>query len=86
MKLQKGIVYCDTVKNTTFPPPQINDIKNIKNRHVDQQLRTLYERQDIAQQAQNICITFVQRRPNVFDVGATLCKCYTNVLCLLGDF
>ena len=36
------------------------------------------------QQAQNICITFTQRRPNVFDVGPTLCKCYTNVLCLLS--
>ena len=32
---------------------------------------------------QNICITFIQRRPNVFDVGPTLYKCYTNVLCLL---
>ena len=38
----------------------------------------------IAQLAQNIFITFVQRRPNVFDVGPTLCKCYKNVLCLLG--
>ena len=36
------------------------------------------------QQAQNICITFTQRRPNVCDVGPTLCKCYTNVLCLLS--
>ena len=35
------------------------------------------------QQTQNICITFIQRRPNVFDVGPTLYKCYTNVLCLL---
>ena len=35
------------------------------------------------QRAQNICITFIQRRPNVFDVGPTLYKCYTNVLCLL---
>ena len=26
------------------------------------------------QQTQNICITFVQRRPNVFDVGPTLYK------------
>ena len=32
----------------------------------------------------NICITFVQCRPNVFDVGPALYKCYTNVLCLLG--
>ena len=36
-----------------------------------------------SQQIQNICITFRQRRPNVFDVGPTLYKCYTNVLCLL---
>ena len=37
-----------------------------------------------SQQTQNICITFVQRRPNVFDVGSTLYKCHTNILCLLG--
>ena len=37
------------------------------------------------QQTQNICITFVQRRPNVFDVGPTLYKCYTNVLRSLGS-
>ena len=35
---------------------------------------------------QNICITFMQRRLNVFDVGPTLYKCYTNVLCLLGKY
>ena len=39
-----------------------------------------------SQQTQNICITFVQRRPNVFDVGPILCKCYTNVLWLLGSY
>ena len=38
----------------------------------------------VSQQTQDICITFIQRRPNVFDVGPTLYKCYTNVLCLLG--
>ena len=32
------------------------------------------------------CITFVQRRPIVFDVGPTLYKCHTNVLCLLCWF
>ena len=37
----------------------------------------------ISQQTQNICIPFVQRRLNVFDVGSTLYKCYTNGLCLL---
>ena len=35
------------------------------------------------QLTESICITFVQRRPNVFDVGPTLYKCYTNALCLL---
>ena len=40
----------------------------------------------VSQQTQNICRTFVQRRPNVFDVGPTLCKCYTSVLFLLGLF
>ena len=34
------------------------------------------------QQTQNICIKFIQRRPNVFDVGPALYKCYTNVLFL----
>ena len=33
---------------------------------------------------QTICITFIQCWTNVFDVGPTLYKCYTNVLCLLG--
>ena len=37
-----------------------------------------------AQQTQNICITFIQRQPNVFDIGPTLYKCYSHVLCLLG--
>ena len=31
----------------------------------------------------HICITFVQCQPNIFDVGPTLYKCYTNILCLL---
>ena len=34
--------------------------------------------------AQNIYITFIQRRPNIFDVVPTLYKWHTNVLCLLG--
>ena len=37
------------------------------------------------QQTLNICITFIQRRPNVFDVGPALYKCHTNVFCLLGS-
>ena len=36
------------------------------------------------QLTQNICITFIQCWTNVEDVGPTLYKCYTNVLCLLG--
>ena len=31
-----------------------------------------------------MCITFMQRRPNVVDVGPTLYKCYTYVLCVQG--
>ena len=38
-----------------------------------------------SQQTQNIFITFIQRRPNVFDVGPTLYKCYTYVLCIVGS-
>ena len=38
----------------------------------------------ITQQAQNICITFIQCWTNVEDVGPMLHKCYTNVLYLLG--
>ena len=37
-----------------------------------------------SQQTQNICIPFIQCWTNVEDVGPTLYKCYTNVLCLLG--
>ena len=33
---------------------------------------------------QSMCIPFIQRRPNVFDVGPALYECYTTVLCLLG--
>ena len=36
------------------------------------------------QQTENICLTFIQCRTNVEDVGPTLHKCHTNVLCLLG--
>ena len=41
--------------------------------------------QTIIQYTRNICITFVQCWTNVEDVGPTLYKCYTNVLCLLGS-
>ena len=35
-----------------------------------------------SQQTQNVFITFVQRRPNVFDVGPTLYKCYKKMFCI----
>ena len=56
-------------------------IKNCKNTRLDIPFCVT------TQQAQNICITFVQRRPNVFGVGPTLYKCYrsASVLCLLGS-
>ena len=38
----------------------------------------------LAQQTQNICITFIQCWINVGDVEPTLYKYYTNILCLLG--
>ena len=38
----------------------------------------------LSQQTQNICITFVQSRPNVFNIGPTSYKCHTNVLRLSG--
>ena len=36
------------------------------------------------EETQNICITSVQRRPHVFDVGPTLYKCHAIFLCLLS--
>ena len=36
-------------------------------------------------QTENICMTFIQFRPNVFDIGPALYKCYKNVLRLLGS-
>ena len=41
---------------------------------------------EVTKQAQNICITFEQCWTNVEDVGPTLYKCYTNVLCLVISF
>ena len=42
-------------------------------------------KEEVTQYTQNICITFIERRPNVSNVGPTLYKCYTNELCLLGS-
>ena len=38
----------------------------------------------ITKQTQNNCIIFIQRRPNVFDVGSTLYKFYTNLFLFAG--
>ena len=46
--------------------------------------RTLYQHWSTLvtpQQTENICITFVQHRPNFFHVAPTLYRGYTNVLC-----
>ena len=40
--------------------------------------------QTVSKQTQNICITFKKSLINVEEVGSTLYKCYTNMLCLLG--
>ena len=39
----------------------------------------------IPQQAQHICITFVQCLTNIKNDGPAFYKCYTTVLCLLGN-
>ena len=51
----------------------------------DQTVKSTFAQIWQSQQTQNICITFIQRRPNVFDVGPTLYQCFTNVLCLLAS-
>ena len=38
----------------------------------------------VSKQTQNLCITFVQRRPNVLDARQTLYTFYNNVLSSLG--
>ena len=48
-------------------------------------LNIIAGRDATTQQAQNICITFMQCWTNVEDVGPTLYKCYTSVFCLLGS-
>ena len=68
-----------------------------KKRHTNKRLRNVHcgdgsanaERlaaffHGLSQQTQNISLTFIQCWANVEDVGPTLYKCYTNVLCLLG--
>ena len=46
---------------------------------------TMFERKSSCPATQDICITFIQRRPNVLDAGPPLPKLsHTNVLCLLG--
>ena len=50
----------------------------LKNQLIYYTLRTEYAIVGLrtSQQIQNIRIAFIQRRPNVFDVGPTLYKCF----------
>ena len=64
------------------------DVKPVKNSWYCITRRTVLGALDMCvaketQQTQSNSITFIQRRPNVFDVGPTLCKRYKNGLCLL---
>ena len=53
--------------------------------HISKQiLPSGLSQQTLSQQTQNICITFIQRWPNVLNVGPTLHKFYTDSLYLLG--
>ena len=46
---------------------------------------TMFERKSsAAQQTQDICITFIQCRPNVFEVGPTLHEVIQMFLCFLS--
>ena len=44
----------------------------------------VWEKVLLPQQTQDICITFIQRRPNVFDVGPTLQK-VVQMFCVYWD-
>ena len=47
--------------------------------------RSVFAGYSASQQTQTICITFQQRRPNVFEVGPTLYRCYTMFcVCWIG--
>ena len=52
---------------------------SLKNYIIQRQVRYIQIAATEYPSTQNICITFIQRPPNVFDVGPTLYKCYTNV-------
>ena len=52
---------------------------------IDWGIKVTTKMEGLPQQTQNICITIVQCWTNVGDAGPTLYKCYTNVLCLLGN-
>ena len=49
-------------------------------------VQTEYESSCTSANTKNIGIIFAQCWTDVEDVGPTLYKCYTNVLCLLGSF
>ena len=62
-----------------------NNINSINFMSTGQVIRGKIRTASTSQQTQIICITFVQCRTNVEDAGPTLYKCYTYVLCLVGD-
>ena len=65
--------------------PRTVRVKWLLGLHVGVLVLIMTTRMYYTQQKQSICITFVQCRANVEDVGLTLHKCFTNVLCLLGN-
>ena len=75
-KIDSTYIHCRT-------PPMENRPATLK-AYMTLYLFTCLKTSIISQRTQNNCITFVQRRPNVFDVGPTLYKCYTNVFVFAG--
>ena len=69
-------------------------MKSVTNREHTLVVSTLYHhlrrwpnlKPTLGERLENISVTFMQRRPNVFDAGPTLYKRYTNVFCLLEGY
>ena len=82
-----GWMYCKfghyqvTIKDTTPPRDSPNTVLMLGQRlrrwpNIEPALEkcTVFETRSSCPANKNICITFIQRRPNVFDVGQTLYK------------
>ena len=95
ISLPRLTTWCNN-KNTRYRPNFVL-LSGQRVRHWPNINTTLYQRLVLAGQCfnflfavlyypgnTNICITFVQRRPIVFNVGPALYKCYKNDLCQLG--